>query len=172
NADLYVLQYQLTNDLVLVANSLTVSPANPAPGDTVTLSVTAENLGDSGVSNVLVAFYQGDPYNGGTEIGQTNLAFVLAPGATNVVSIPWTVPATTNPLPVYAVIDPDQQYPESDLQNEEINNTFVEPDLEVQSVTWSQITSNLFLVTATVINQGTIASQPGTVSFMLNSLTG
>jgi hypothetical protein len=70
------------------------------------------------------------------------------------------------------VIDPDQQYPESDLQNEEINNTFVEPDLEVQSVTWSQITSNLFSVTATVINQGTIASQPGTVSFMLNSLTG
>jgi hypothetical protein len=30
----------------------------------------------------------------------------------------------------------------------------------------------LFSVTATVINQGTIASQPGTVSFMLNSLTG
>ena len=172
NADLYVLQYELTNNLVLVTNSLTVSPANPAPGDTVTLSVTAENLGDSAVSNVLVAFYQGDPNNGGTEIGQTNLAFVLAPGATNGVSIPWIVPATTNPLPVYAVIDPDQQYPESDLQNEEINNTFVEPDLEVQSVTWSQITSNLFSVTATVINQGTIASQPGTVSFMLNSLTG
>jgi uncharacterized repeat protein (TIGR01451 family) len=172
NADLYVLQYQLTNNLMLIANSLTASPANPAPGDTVTLSVTAENLGDSGVSNVLVAFYQGDPANGGTEIGQTNLAFVLAPGATNVVSIPWTVPATTNPLPVYAVIDPDQQYPESDLQNEEINNMFVEPDLEVQSVTWSQITSNLFSVTATVINRGTIASQPGTVSFMLNSLTG
>jgi hypothetical protein len=172
NADLYVLQYQLTNNLVLVANSLTVSPANPAPGDTVTLSVMAENLGDSGVSNVLVAFYQGDPNNGGLEIGQTNLAVLLAPGATNVVSIPWTVPATTNPLPVYAVIDPYQQYPESDLQNEEVNNTFVEPELVVQSVTWGQIASNLLSITATVINKGTIASQPAAVSFLLNSLTG
>jgi hypothetical protein len=50
NADLYVLQYVLTNDLALGANSLKISPENPAPGNTVTLSVTAENLGDSAVS--------------------------------------------------------------------------------------------------------------------------
>ncbi len=172
NADLYVLQYVLTNDLALVANSLTVSPANPAPGDTATLSVTGENLGDSAVSNVLVAFFQGDPANGGTEIGQTNIAVLMPPGASDVVSIPWTVPATTNPLTIYAVIDPYQQYPQSDLQNEEVNNTFVEPDLALQSLAWGQITSNLLSVTATVINEGTIASQPATVSFTLNSLTG
>jgi hypothetical protein len=172
NADLYILQYQLTNDLALVANSLTVSPANPAPGDTVTLSVTAENLSDSAVSNVLVAFYQGDPNAGGMEIGETNLTGVLAAGATMSVSIPWTVPATTNALTIYAVVDPDQEFSDSDLLNNEVTNTFVAPDLAVQSVTWSQITSNLFSVTATVINQGTIASQPGTVSFMLNSPTG
>jgi hypothetical protein len=172
NADLYVLQYQLTNDLALLQGSLNVNPTNPAPGDTVTLSVTAKNLGDSGVSNVLVAFYQGDPNNGGTEIGETNLAFVLAPGATNVVSIPWTVHATTNALPIYAVIDPNQQFSDSDLLNNEVTNTFCEPDLAVQSLTWGQITSNLFSVTATVINQGTIPSQQATVSFLLNSLTG
>ena len=172
NADLYVLQYQLTNNLALLQGSLNVNLANPAPGDTVTLSVTAENLGDSGVSNVLVAFYQGDPNNGGTEIGQTNIAILMPPGASNVVSIPWTVPATLNPLPVYAVIDPYQQYPQSDLQNEEVNNTFVEPDLAMQSIKWGQITSNLLSITATVINQGTIPSQPATVSFLLGSLTG
>ncbi|MGO8928165.1 MAG: LamG-like jellyroll fold domain-containing protein [Limisphaerales bacterium] len=172
NADLYVLQYVLTNDLALVANSLTVSPANPAPGDTATLSVMAENLGDSAVSNVLVAFFQGDPANGGAEIGQTNIAVLMPPGASDVVSIPWTVPATTNPLSIYAVIDPYQQYPQSDLQDEEVNNFFVEPDLALQSLAWGQITSNLLSVTATVINEGTIASQPATVSFTLNLLTG
>jgi hypothetical protein len=171
-ADLYVLQYHLTNDLALLHGSLNANPGNPEPGETVTLSVTAENLGDSGVSNVLVAFYQGDPANGGIEIGQTNLAIVLPPGATSTVSIPWTVPATTNALPIYAVIDPNHQFSDSDLLNNEVSSTFVEPDLAVQSVTWSQITSNLLSVTATVVNQGTIASQPATVSFLLNSLTG
>lgn len=121
---------------------------------------------------MVVAFYQGDPANGGTLIGQTNLAVLLAPGATNVVSILWTVPVTTNALPIYAVIDPSHQFSDGDLVNNETSNTFVEPDLAVQSVTWSQITSNMLSITATVINQGTIASQPATVSFMLNSLTG
>jgi hypothetical protein len=121
---------------------------------------------------VLVAFYQGDPNAGGVEIGDTNLVGVLAAGATMSVSIPWTVPATTNTLPIYAVIDPEQEFLDSDLLNNEVNNTFVESDLTVQSVTWSQITSNLLSITATVINQGTIASQPATVSFVLNSLTG
>jgi hypothetical protein len=172
NADLYVLQYQFTDHLALVANSLTASPANPAPGDTVMLSVTAQNLGDSGVSNVLVEFYQGDPSDGGTEIGQTNLAVVMAPGEAIAVSIPWTVPATTNALPVYAVIDPNHEFSGSDLLNEEVSDTFVEADLAVQSVIWSQITTNLLSVTATVVNEGTIASQPATVSFLLNSLTG
>jgi hypothetical protein len=172
NADLYVLQYQLSCDLALMPNSLRVSPANPAPGDTVMFSVTAENLGDSGVSNVLVAFYQSDPANGGTEIGQTNLTIVLPPGAASTVSIPWTVPATTNALPIYAVIDPNHQFSDGDLLNNKVSSTFVEPDLAVQSVTWSQITSNVLSVTATVVNQGTIASQLATVSFLLNSLTG
>ena len=161
----------LTNDLALLQGSLNVNPANPAPGDIVTLSVTAENLGDSAVSNVVVAFYQGDPASAGTLIGETNLAVLLAPGATKVVSILWTVPATTNALPIYAVIDPSHEFSDGDLVNNETSNTFVEPDLAVQSVTWSQLTSNMLSITATVINQGTIASQPATVSFMLNSLT-
>ncbi|MDE3066595.1 MAG: hypothetical protein KGJ60_03490 [Verrucomicrobiota bacterium] len=172
NADLYVLQYQLTNDLSLIGSSLMVSPANPAPGAGATLSVTAANLGDNAVSNVLVAFYQGDPADGGIEFASTNLAVVLAPGATNVVSIPWTVPATTNAMAIYAVIDPNHQYADSDLLNNEASNTFVEPDLAVQAVTWGQITSNLLSVTATIINQGTFASQPATVSFFVNSPTG
>lgn len=172
NADLYVLQYQLTNDLVLVTNSLTASPANPTPGNTVVLSVVAENLGDFAVSNVLVAFYQGNPANGGTEIGQTNIAALMPPGASNVISILWTVPATTNSLTIYAAIDPEQQYPESSPQNEVISSAFVKQDLVVQSIIWGPIASNLISIAATVINEGTIASRPATVSFFLNSLAG
>jgi hypothetical protein len=75
-------------------------------------------------------------------------------------------------LPIYAVVDPNQQFSDSDLLNNEVTNTFVESDLALESVTWSQIASNALSVTATVINEGTIASQPATVSFLLNSLTG
>jgi len=124
------------------------------------------------VSNVMVAFYQGDPANGGTEIGQTNIAVLMPPGASNIVSIPWNVPATTSPLTVYAVIDPYQQYPQSDLQNEEVSSTFVEPDWAIQATTWGPIASNLLSITATVINEGAIASQPATVSFLIGSLAG
>ena len=172
NADLYTLVYQLGGDLALATGSLQASPANPSPGPKANLFATVQNLGDYAVSNVLVAFYQGDPARGGTAIGQTNLATLLAPGAAQTVTIPWTVPSTTSALPIYAVVDPNHQFPDIDLSNNELTNLFAEPDLEVQSLTWGQVTNNVLLATATVINQGTISSQPATVSFRLSSATG
>jgi hypothetical protein len=172
NADLYVLQYQLSGDLALAANSLVSSPANPAPGSNVTLQVTAQNLGDQPVAGVSVVFYQGDPANGGIVIGQTNLSQPLRPGDSVTAGISWLVPATTNPVTIYAVIDPGQQFAGANRLNNEVAAAFVEPDLAVQSVTWSRITDNLLSVTARVINQGTLASGPATVDFRPNSATG
>jgi hypothetical protein len=172
NADFYFLQYQLTEDLALGTNSLEISPANAAPGTAAILSVTAQNLGDNAVSNVPVAFYWGNPSKGGPEIGQTNLVALIPAGGSQGASIPWTIPATTNALEIYAVIDPNHQFPDNNLSNNVVSNTFVEPDLEVQALTWSQITSSLLSATATIVNQGTVPSQPATVSFVLNGVTG
>jgi len=172
NSDFYSLLYQLTGNLTFATGSLQLSPANPAPGAAATLSALAENLGDYAVSNVPVVFYQGTPSLGGTSLGQTNLASVLAPGASNIVSIPWAVPNTASALPVYAVIDPYHQFTPVNGTNNLVTNLFFLQDLEVQYLGWSQTASNVFLIASTIINQGPISSQPATVSFLLGSATG
>jgi|GEM_PF-4324225 hypothetical protein len=45
--------------------------------------------------------------------------------------LPVIVPAATNTLPIYAVIDPDQEFSDSDFLSNEVNDTFVELGLAV-----------------------------------------
>ncbi len=169
NADLYVLQYQVTADLALQTNSLIAFPANPVPGSNAILQVTLQNLGDQGAANIPVAFYLGDPANGGSLIGQTNITGPLAAGAFANVAFAWAVPLTTNPLAVYAVVDPNGVLQDANRLNNEESAIFVAPDLAVQSVTWTPLAGNLLLITTTVINLGTIPSLPAVLDVRPNT---
>ena len=72
-----MLTYTMGDDLALQGGSLTSVPTNPLAGDNVTLIVTAMNLGDSIQESIPVAFYQGDPANGGIKIGETTIDFQI-----------------------------------------------------------------------------------------------
>ncbi|MFA5354039.1 MAG: hypothetical protein WC291_07405, partial [Thermodesulfovibrionales bacterium] len=89
STDLYMLRHTMTKDLAFDSGSLRAQPSNPEPGNPVTFFATARNLGDSPAENVAVAFYNGDPGAGGTEIGQTTIAQILKPGDTAEVSFAW-----------------------------------------------------------------------------------
>jgi hypothetical protein len=136
------------------------------------LKVTAVNIGDKPKSNIPVAFYNGDPANGGTQIGSTSISETLKPGDRIEVSFAWNVPATNSAISIYAVIDPDQILTDANRLNNEVNMEFVKPDLTIQSVTWLKITENLLSFTARVINQGAIGSQQTTIKFRKDSQSG
>jgi hypothetical protein len=170
DTDLYVMEYTLGEDLSL--DRLNCLPLNPGPGETATFQATVRNLGDKPAANVPVAFYQGLPGAGGVEIGRMTLAQSLAPGEQQDVTNAWTLPQTNQPLAVYAVVDPDQVVTDLVRSNNILGLELNKADAAVQSVTWSQVASNLLSITARIANQGVITGQTAGVEFRLGATNG
>jgi hypothetical protein len=142
--------HTLGTDLGLDPTGLTSSPPNPAPGSSVTVTAKAMNQGDKPLTNITVAFYQGDPATG-AKLGETVITEVMAPGDTRDVTFAWTVPPTTAPLTVYAVIDPDSAL---DPVNRSTNSV------------------SLTIVIARIANTGSLPTPATSVTFRNGSHTG
>jgi hypothetical protein len=169
---LYMLKYTLGVDLALDSDGLTTSPPNPSPGQTATLTVTAHNVGAKPANGVKVAFYNGNPGNGGSKIGETLLEGTLSAGNSIDASITWTIPATTEPLDIYAVIDPEATVDILNRSDNMANSTIVMPDLTIESVSWEKYTNQQIAVIARVANKGSLPSTPTTVTFRDSGASG
>ncbi len=172
DTDLYMMKYAMGSDLALQAGSLTSTPPDPAPGTATTLSVTAINPGDQAVSNVPVDFYLGDPATGGSLIGEAIISQVFKPGDTTDISLPWTIPQTSTPLTIYALIDPSATLDPLNRANNTVSAEIVKSDLTVQTVNWQWLTNTLVSVTARISNNGVIPSGATTVTFRQDSPAG
>lgn len=170
--DLYLLQYPLAHDVLLKNGSLLPPPANPSPGESIELRATVANSGALPSSQLAVACYLGDPSLGGREISRTNLDRILVSGDSADVLFSWVVPATTQPLRVCVVVDPDQVIPETDRANNSAFVEFTQADLALPSITWSQVASNQVEIVAQVANLGAIPSDPTAILFRKNDATG
>jgi hypothetical protein len=170
--DLYMLKYTMGEDLALEAGSLTSSPLNPEPGNAAVLSVKAMNSGDKPLSDAVVAFYLGDPLQGGTKIGETTISGVLKPGDMSDVSLDWSVPQTDVPLTLFAVIDPSAALDPVNRANNTTSAEMIKPDLTIQTINWEWLTDNILSVTARVMNAGPISSIASTVKFRKDTASG
>ena len=169
--DLAALVYPLDEDLALDGNLFYCDPPNPNPGGMAMLHLKALNLGDQVETNVVVAFYR-DAVQAASELGRVTLTNALPPQGTNDVTFAWPVPATNRPLAVFAVIDPDQRVPDVSRSNNVARLVLVKPDLAIQSMSWSRVTSDLLAVTVRVGNDGASDSAPATLSLTEDSATG
>ncbi|MGD2090349.1 MAG: CARDB domain-containing protein [Candidatus Aminicenantes bacterium] len=172
STDLYMLKYTWAKDLALEPGSFITEPENPLPGNETILEVKVVNPGEASAENVPVAFYLGNPDSGGTLIGETSIPGIFKPGDEAYVSIQWTVPGSSQPLNVYARVDPDAVFDTDNRQNNTLQIQLVKPDLTISTISWQHISGNLFSVTARVVNQGTSASAATTVKFRHNSNLG
>ncbi len=169
--DLAALYYTLGEDLALDGSQFNCTPANPSPGSTATLSVEALNLGDKVETNVVVAFYL-NVVQTNSQIGRMTLTNAIPPQGSNAVSFNWQVPSTNSPVTVFAVIDPDQLVPDVSRTNNVAKINLIQPNTEIQSMTWSRVASNLLAITIRIINDGVISNSPTTISLNQNSPTG
>jgi hypothetical protein len=169
--DLAAYYYTLGEDLALDGTQFNANPANPTPGSTATLSVEVLNLGDKVETNVVVAFYL-NAAQPASQIGRATLTNAIPPQGSNLVTFNWQVPSINIPVTVFAVVDPDQVVPDVNRSNNLAQITLVEPNTEVQSMTWSRVTSNLLAVTVSVVNDGAISNGPTTISLNEDSVTG
>jgi PKD repeat protein len=96
-------------DLTLTASDITVKPAKPKDGETVTLSAVIYNTGDTDAKSFNVRFLVD-----GKNVGDKTVT-ALAKGATIVREVTWTAKAGSHTLKV--VIDPTTMIPELDETN-------------------------------------------------------
>ena len=103
----------------LYAWRLWTEPSSPvslgAPGDSVRVSATIVNNGNVQTRNaVSVRFFNADPTNGGTQIGETQFVARLEGGAgLAIVSAPWT-PAEAGTYRLYVQVDEPSAIGETD----------------------------------------------------------
>jgi uncharacterized repeat protein (TIGR01451 family) len=172
-SDLYVLTHTPGSDPGLVPASLMVDPPNPTPGTNAMLSVVIQNFGDTAIQNVPIAFYDGDPQQGGIPIGSTQIIpGPMIGGATQQVSVSWAVPVGAASHSIHVVVDPTQSLADRDRSNNSLSLTAVLPDLTVEGSWNNEVGTTSFSLVAQVANQGVIPSDACALSWRLEDHNG
>jgi len=97
-------------------NGLTISPENPNPGETVTLSAAIHREGTAIAKNVAVRFFTTDPTDPQYSIGDLTLADFS--GQDTTITFPWTIPADDQQLfDFYVFVDADSTIGELSEKN-------------------------------------------------------
>jgi len=84
-------------DLIIPPTGLQITPSRPRAGESVTVTVTAQNLGNSSATGDLELF-DGDPATG---ILLHRSTITMSAGETRTVAVPWTVGAGIHTLKAY-----------------------------------------------------------------------
>jgi hypothetical protein len=171
--DLMFMDYLIGSDLAVLTGDITLS-TNAVPGQPVNISAIVRNVGELAATNVAVAFYDGDPGNGGIQIGTTQtLPDTLTAGSNASVQVTWTVPNTTSNRIVYVVVDPSLEQDDRNRANNTATLSVLAPDLQISDITVIQPNTTNRVINARCINAGTIPSaSPVEVTFRRGSSTG
>ncbi len=151
----------------LVIESLSPEPANPEPGDTVTITATVRNQGTERSEKTKLAYYIA-----GSEEGERTIPG-LEPGSSSSVSFEWT-PGTEGTVNILARADAGDHVLESDEGNNEetvsIRVEKVYPDLVIEDLTAEPTITDpgdTVTITATVRNQGTGRSEETNLAYYI-----
>ena len=106
--------------LAVTHTDLAIVPDPAREGRPLDVTASVRNLGGGTATNVLVAFFDGDPAAGGVEIGRANLAAIAAGGAASA-AITWPRVPSPADRQIHVVVDPENQIAEL---NEEDNRSF------------------------------------------------
>ncbi len=125
--DLLFATRRLIKDLTIPEEGFRVSSRRTLPGDEVEFRCTVRNSGDLAIEDVEVAFFDGDPDDGGTLIETVTIdGWFRASEETEVVTT-WTVPGPAIARTVFVRVDPGglvSEYAEDDnTRSEPINGT-------------------------------------------------
>jgi subtilase family serine protease/flagellar hook assembly protein FlgD len=104
-------------DLAVDHRELAFTPDPGLEGSPLEISVVVHNFGGQEVTDVEVAFYQGDPAQGAPLLGEIQVLPSLGPGASAVAGVTLPPLAGAGDRLIYAVVDPDDRVAEFDEGN-------------------------------------------------------
>ena len=163
--DLYILRHQIKSDIAIGSNDITFSVVNPLPGNTINVNAVIHNFGDVAATNVAVAFYIGDPDNGGVLLDDIQtVAGPIQAGHTATATASWFIPALTEPQEIFVVIDPDFELEDSNRDNNIASKSVMTPDLTVASITSERIGPKIRGITSRITNYGGLPAENVAVS--------
>jgi len=172
-SDLYLLRHMLAPDLAISAGDISLSVANPAPGETVLISVTVHSEGDLAVAGGKVQIYDGFPEVSGVKIGEVQLlTSPLRAGMTDTITVEWVVPGLPVSHDIYVHADPFVEIFESDEMNNMAHITTVLPDLQVGDLYAEYESPETIRIVATIVNAGKIAASDVLVEWHQDTVTG
>lgn len=119
-------------NLAVDHRTFTFTPSPALEGQDLQLSAEVSNTGADPASNIEVAFYHGDPQQGGTQIDTTQVIATLNSGDSTTVSVLWPQLADSLDKLLFVVVDPQDQITEFyEGDNSAFNTVAVEslPDL-------------------------------------------
>jgi len=152
----------------LIVQGITLLPQEPALDDTVTITVTVKNQGNTaaGTSNVVCYI--------DSTILATNLVDSVVAGTMKTTIFTWT--AQAGPHTIKAVADSSEMVAETDENNniKTFTMSTLAPDLIVQSITWSPENpskGDSIVFTITIRNQGNSRARPSTVLLYIDGIS-
>ena len=170
--DLYLLRQPLGQDLAVEEDSFQIEPAEPVPGTNATLQATVVNRGERPLPEVRVAFYDGDPGQGGVLVGEQTLAEVLVGGARRTVSVPWNVPTDGRPHDLYVVADPALALEDRDRANNLVRRRTLLPELNIETCWSDPLSDTAVLLVTRVRNTGQSAAGPFDLAWRVGAING
>ena len=137
NADIYMKSLN-ANNLAMSENNITFDPTAPVEGQNVTITALVQNLGEDSFSDIYVRFYDADPSSDGVQIGSDQTITSLAVGANESVQVTWQ-PTEAGTIPVYVVVDPDNEIPEGNELDNKANKSITVSDNDTTGPTISNV---------------------------------
>jgi subtilase family serine protease/flagellar hook assembly protein FlgD len=105
-------------DAAISPASLLLTPAVPAPGQAVTLTVTVANLGQQEIAGLVVRAFDGDPAQGAPQLAADQTIALLAGDSTAQVTFAAILGAGAGARPLVVVLDPDGAVDEASKAND------------------------------------------------------
>jgi hypothetical protein len=170
--DMHVLRHALGNDMAVSEDPLVFEPSNPMPGTTAKISVPIKNNGDLPMQNINVAFYDGNPGDGGTLIAETTIEGPVTGGDDADVWVSWDIPVGLVPHEVFVVIDPDLAIEDRDRNNNMASTWACLPDMTVETAWSNPVSTDTLALTARVTNGGVVPGEGFDVSWRLDGVDG
>ncbi len=146
-SNLAFLTHPLGRDLMV--ETMTISPTNPAPGDSVTMSVVLQNAGALTVIAPQLQFHDG------VIVLVTQTLPNLNAGTTITPTFTWSVPVTASHHTLQVVADPNGQVVETNEGNNEAQVTTTLPDIVID-LAYTMYVSDGVTVTTKLRNDGVL----------------